>query len=97
MKTHLTQEGVIAGFTEPKGGRKNFGALVLGVYDGGELIFIGHTGGGFSAETLREVRERLDPLDPEEVPLQGRAEDQYAGHLGKTGAGLRGCLSRLDR
>jgi len=69
VKTHLTQEGVIAGFTEPKGGRKNFGALVLGVYDGDELIFVGHTGGGFSAETLREVRERLNPLIRKKCPF----------------------------
>ena len=70
VKTHLTQEGVIAGFTEPKGGRKNFGALVLGVYDKGELIFVGHTGGGFSAETLREVRERLNPLVRKKCPFK---------------------------
>ena len=45
VKTQLTQEGVIAGFTEPRGRRKNFGALVLGVFEGDELIYIGHTGG----------------------------------------------------
>ena len=70
VKTHLTQEGVIAGFTEPMGGRKNFGALVLGVYDEGELIFVGHTGGGFSAETLREIRERLNPLIRKKCPFK---------------------------
>ncbi len=42
VKTQLTQEGVIAGFTEPKGSRKNFGTLVLGVFEAGELMFIGH-------------------------------------------------------
>jgi bifunctional non-homologous end joining protein LigD len=70
VKTHLTQEGVIAGFTEPMGGRKNFGALVLGVYDEGELIFVGHTGGGFSAGTLREIRERLNPLVRKKCPFK---------------------------
>ena len=34
IKTQLTQEGVIAGFTEPRGGRKYFGSLVLGVCRG---------------------------------------------------------------
>ena len=44
VKTRLTQEAVIAGFTEPGGGRKYFGALVLGVYEGDDLIYIGHVG-----------------------------------------------------
>ena len=58
VKTHLTQEAVIAGFTEPTGRRKYFGALVLGVFEGHDLIFIGHTGGGFSTKTLREMGEQ---------------------------------------
>lgn len=70
VKTHLTQEGVIAGFTEPKGVRKSFGALVLGVFKGDELIFIGHIGGGFSAETLREIRGKLDPLIRKKCPFK---------------------------
>ncbi len=69
VKTQLTQEGVIAGFTEPRGSRKNFGALVLGVFKGNELIFIGHTGGGFSAGTLSEIREKLDPLIRKKCPF----------------------------
>ncbi|MDQ5987773.1 MAG: Multifunctional non-homologous end joining protein LigD [Syntrophus sp. SKADARSKE-3] len=70
IKTHLTQEGVIAGFTEPRGSRRHFGALALGVFQGDELIFIGHTGGGFSAKTLREIRERLDPLIQKDCPFK---------------------------
>jgi bifunctional non-homologous end joining protein LigD len=70
VKTQLTQEGVIAGFTESKGGRKNFGALVLGVFHGDELIFIGHTGGGFSTLVLREIREKLDPLIRKKCPFR---------------------------
>jgi bifunctional non-homologous end joining protein LigD len=62
VKTQLVQEGVIAGFTEPRGSRKSLGALVLGVFDNGELTFIGHAGGGLSAGVLREIREKLDPL-----------------------------------
>lgn len=70
VKTHLTQEGVIAGFTEPRGSRKNFGALVLGVFQGDELMYIGHTGGGFSAKTLRAIREKLDPLIRKKCPFK---------------------------
>jgi bifunctional non-homologous end joining protein LigD len=70
VKTHLTQEGVIAGFTAPRGGRKNFGALVLGVYEGGKLVYIGHTGGGFGVTMLREIREKLDPLIRKKCPFR---------------------------
>jgi bifunctional non-homologous end joining protein LigD len=70
VKTQLTQEGVIAGFTEPSGGRKFFGALVLGVFKGEELIYIGHTGGGFRAEDLKKIYERLQPLIQKECPFK---------------------------
>jgi bifunctional non-homologous end joining protein LigD len=70
VKTQLTQEGVIAGFTEPRGGRKYFGSLVLGAFEGDELIYIGHSGGGFGSKNLKEIRERLDPMIQQECPLK---------------------------
>jgi bifunctional non-homologous end joining protein LigD len=69
VKTRPTQEGVIAGFTEPGGGRKYFGALVLGVYEGDELISIGNVGGGFSSKQLKDIREQLAPLIQKECPF----------------------------
>src|SRR6185369_16910095 len=74
VKTRLTQEGVIAGFTAPRGGRKHFGTLVLGVYDGEELIGIGHAGGGFGVKQLQEISEKLEPLIQEECPFKTRPE-----------------------
>jgi bifunctional non-homologous end joining protein LigD len=70
IKTHLAQEGVIAGFTEPLGGRKYFGSLVLGAHEGDELVYIGHSGGGFGAETLRDIYARLQPLIQPECPFK---------------------------
>ncbi len=69
IKTQLAQEGVIAGFTEPRGGRNYFGSLVLGVYEGNELIYIGHSGGGFGDANLKEIYERLQPLIIKDCPL----------------------------
>ncbi|HEY6838373.1 MAG TPA: non-homologous end-joining DNA ligase [Geobacteraceae bacterium] len=69
VKTQLTQEGVIAGFTAPRGGRRHFGALVLGVYDGDELVFIGHVGGGFDGKDLAALHARLLPLAQEQCPF----------------------------
>jgi bifunctional non-homologous end joining protein LigD len=72
VKARLTQECVIAGFTEPRGNRKYFGSLVLGVFDKGEFIYIGHSGGGFTAKQLRGIRERLDLLTSKECPFTTR-------------------------
>jgi bifunctional non-homologous end joining protein LigD len=69
VKTQLTQEAVIAGFTEPGGARKYFGALVLGVYAGDKLMYIGHAGGGFAANDLKDIREKLEPLVQKECPF----------------------------
>jgi bifunctional non-homologous end joining protein LigD len=74
VKTQLTQEAVIAGFTEPGGGRKYFGALVLGVYERDGLMYIGHVGGGFRADHLKEIHEKLEPLIQKECPFSVKPE-----------------------
>jgi len=70
VKHRLTQEAVIAGFTAPGGTRSHFGALVLGVFAGKELVYIGLVGGGFGARALRELRARLDPLIRKRSPFK---------------------------
>ncbi len=70
VKTKLTQEGVIVGFTEPRGGRKYFGSLVLGAFEGSELVYIGHSGGGFSMKKLKEIRDKMGPLVQKECPFK---------------------------
>jgi len=74
VKTRLTQEGVIAGFTEPGGGRKHFGALILGVVEGNELMYIGHVGGGFTEKDLKDIHEQLVPLIQNECPFNVKPE-----------------------
>ncbi len=69
IKTRRRQEAVIAGFTRPRGSRLMLGALVLGVYDGGNLNYIGHTGGGFTSQSLKEVRDRLERLKQSRCPF----------------------------
>lgn len=61
IKNHNTQEAVIAGYTEPRGSRKYFGALVLGMYEKGKLKYIGHTGTGFTEKVLKDVFHALQP------------------------------------
>jgi bifunctional non-homologous end joining protein LigD len=70
VKNRLTQECVIAGFTQPRGGRRHFGTLILGVYEGGELVYVGHAGGGFAGKDLQEIRARLEPMIRKECPFK---------------------------
>ncbi|CCB86019.1 putative DNA ligase-like protein Rv0938/MT0965 [Parachlamydia acanthamoebae UV-7] len=71
IKTALRQEVVIGGFTEPRGSRKKFGALLVGVYDDqGELHYVGHVGGGFTDELLEDVYKQLLPLSQKKSPFK---------------------------
>lgn len=70
IKTEKRQEAVIAGFTAPRGGRKFFGALVLGIYKNNKLTYVGHTGGGFNDAVLKEVYKMLQPLTQDESPFE---------------------------
>ena len=71
IKTHLRQEVVICGFTEPQGSRKHLGALLLGVYEGDKLHYIGQSGSGFNLESLTQLIEKLQPLVQDESPFSG--------------------------
>lgn len=54
------QELVIGGFTEPKGSRRGFGALLLGYFEGDKLRYAGKVGTGFDDAFLKEFRTTLD-------------------------------------
>lgn len=69
IKSTLRQEVVIGGFTEPKGGRKKFGALLVGVYEKGNLVYTGHVGGGFNEQLLEDVYQKLQKLISKTCPF----------------------------
>lgn len=70
IKYHKTLDAVIAGFTEPTGSRNHFGALVLGIWDGKKLKYIGHTGSGFNTQGLKDMSGLLKPLIQEQSPFE---------------------------
>jgi len=69
IKNHKSQEAIIAGFTQPGGSRKFFGALVLGVKDGKTLKYVGHTGSGFNHANLEAISKLLKPLIQKTSPF----------------------------
>jgi bifunctional non-homologous end joining protein LigD len=70
IKVNLRQEVIIAGFTEPRNTRKFFGSLLLGLYDGDDLVYVGHTGSGFNAKSLEQIYRKLQPLVTNECPFE---------------------------
>ena len=69
IKVTLAQELVIGGFTDPRGSRKGFGALLLGVYEGRELRYVGHVGTGFDTAGLLGMHKRLRALERDASPF----------------------------
>lgn len=69
IKTHLRQEVVIGGFTEPRGGRQYLGSLVVGMYEGEKFIYTGHSGGGIPDNQRKLLREKLDKLERKTSPF----------------------------
>jgi bifunctional non-homologous end joining protein LigD len=80
IKAHKSQEAIICGFTEPRRSREYLGSLVLGVYDQGELVYIGQSGGGFDRTSLREVYQLLQPLQRKQSPFQHPPKTQMPVH-----------------
>lgn len=63
LKIEFEQEFVVGGFTAPRNTREHIGALLLGYFDdAGKLVYVGHTGGGFTREGLAAMSRRLAPL-----------------------------------
>ena len=58
FKCSHEQELVIGGWTDPKGSRDRFGALLLGYWEKDRLRFAGKVGTGFNGATLERVGKR---------------------------------------
>ena len=63
------QEFVIGGFTDPEGSREGIGALLVGFYDSGNVVFAGKVGTGFTTKVARELRTTLDRIEVRESPF----------------------------
>lgn len=77
FKCAAGQEVVIGGFTEPQGSRFGFGALLVGYYDGDDLVYAGKVGTGYSTAVLRELHRRLTALEVGRSPFaRGRVAER---------------------
>jgi ATP-dependent DNA ligase len=69
MKCEAARELVVGGFTEPQGGRVGLGALLVGFFEGDDLVFAGKVGTGFDRRLLLELRARLGALEIDRSPF----------------------------
>jgi ATP-dependent DNA ligase len=69
MKCEASQELVVGGFTDPRGARAGLGALLVGYYEAGDLVFAGKVGTGFDTTLLLDLRRRLDAIEQPRPPF----------------------------
>lgn len=72
FKIEKEVDAVVGGWTEPKGSREYFGALLLGLYSSDELIYVGGIGSGFTVEMQKRLWPKLQELKTSECPFSER-------------------------
>jgi bifunctional non-homologous end joining protein LigD len=83
IKTRLRQECVIGGWTEPRGSRRHFGALLLGLYEGDRFVYVGSVGTGFDARKLEAIAAKLSPLQRKRSPFEVTPKTETPAHFVK--------------
>ena len=80
IKSKRRQEFVIGGYTEPRGSRKGFGAILVGYYNGDDFVYAGHVGTGFDQELLRGLMARFTPLERKTSPFANTPKTNTPAH-----------------
>ena len=60
VKIRREQEVIVVGYEPGKGARAALGSLILGVYEGDDLRYVGEVGSGLDARTIRQLKTELD-------------------------------------
>ena len=107
-KCRLSQEVVIGGWTLPSDGRASIGALHVGFYEDGQLVYAGKVGSGFSERLLADLLQRLEARRRDTSPVRLRPRrDASAARTGssrtswprsssRSGRTRAGCASRCS-
>jgi bifunctional non-homologous end joining protein LigD len=90
VKIVCQQEFVIGGYTQPKGARERFGAILAGYYSGERLLFASKVGTGFDSETLETLFAKFQQLRTDTCPFR-EVDARPASRGGLTPAEKRRC------
>ena len=74
IKATKSLDAVIGGWTAPRGSRSKLGSLLLGLYAGDTLRFIGHAGSGFNEKTLKNVAKDLQKHEAAVCPFDKKPQ-----------------------
>ena len=80
LKIEFREEFVVGGYTEPRNTREHIGAILLGYFDNGRFIYVGHTGGGFTRKSLAEMYKLLKPLERKASPFEETPKTNEKAH-----------------
>jgi bifunctional non-homologous end joining protein LigD len=69
VKIRREQEAVVVGYEPGKGSHAELGSLILGLYEGDELRYVGEVGSGLDARTRRQLRKELEEHRVEKAPV----------------------------
>lgn len=72
IKIEERHEAVICGYTRKKDTDRLFSSLLLGIYEEGDLKFIGQTGTGFTEFMQEELMKKMKPLITKKIPFDTR-------------------------
>ena len=80
IKILSRQEFVIGGWTEGRGSRKYFGALLVGTYSGDDFVYAGSVGTGFDEKKLVTIAKQLAPLERKTPPFASKPKTETRAH-----------------
>ena len=82
---------MIGGYTQPKGSRSHFGAILVGYYEGTRLVFAAKVGTGFDDKVLASLYRKFKKLARPDCPFANLPErgGSHGGRL--TVAEMRRC------
>jgi DNA ligase D-like protein (predicted ligase) len=78
LKCACRQELVIGGYTEPQRSRAGFGALLLGHWADGRLVYAGKVGTGFTDALLADMYRQLLALESPVAPFSALVRERGA-------------------
>src|SRR2546429_7136365 len=87
LKVNQTLDAVVGGWTEARTEAIPFGSLLLGLYEGKKLRFIGHVGSGFDAKKHAELNSKWKELAASTCPFESVPETNEKPSWVKPAAG----------
>jgi bifunctional non-homologous end joining protein LigD len=91
FKWTTQQEFVIGGYTEPRGTRSHFGALLVGYHEGKKLKFAAKVGTGFDQKMLKFLHQKFQKMIRRDCPFANLPEKAGQFGRGLTAAEMKRC------